>query len=143
MKVCQGHFFKLLGLGKNKITFFWIYGFFSTKHLFFLFVYKFLNLRINYRNVKLVIMSQQLSQSDSNGIRTHNHLNRKRTLKNLAKLASLANWLSVRLWTKWLWVWILVLSHKLQILGLFWSRSSLTLRLLYSVDSLWNAYVTW
>ena len=38
--------------------------------------------------------------SDSNGIRTHNHLVRKRTLKHLVKLASLAKWLSVRLRTK-------------------------------------------
>ena len=28
----------------------------------------------------------------------------KRTLSHLAKLASLAKWLSVRLWIKWLWV---------------------------------------
>ena len=39
--------------------------------------------------------------SDSNGIQTHNHLVRKRTLNGLAKLpnlaASLAKWLSVRL----------------------------------------------
>ena len=37
--------------------------------------------------------------SDCNGIRTHNHLVRKRTLRHLA---SLAKWLSVRLKTKWL-----------------------------------------
>ena len=44
--------------------------------------------------------------SSSNGIRTHNHLVRKRTLNHLANwlLASLAKWLSVRLRTKWLWV---------------------------------------
>ena len=35
--------------------------------------------------------------SDSNGIRTHNHLVRKRTLNHLA---SLAKWLSFRLRTK-------------------------------------------
>ena len=34
----------------------------------------------------------------SNGIRTHNHLVRKRTLNHLAKLAG---WLCVRLQTKW------------------------------------------
>ena len=44
------------------------------------------------------------SLSDSNGIRTHSHLVRKYTLNHLAKLASLAKWLSVRLRTKWLWV---------------------------------------
>ena len=45
--------------------------------------------------------------SDSNEIWTHNHLVPKRTinhLANLGKLASLAKWLSVGLWTKWLWV---------------------------------------
>ena len=35
--------------------------------------------------------------SDCNWIRTHNHLVHKRTLNHLAKLASLAKWLSVRL----------------------------------------------
>ena len=53
--------------------------------------------------------------SDSNGIRTHNHLVRNGTLKHIAKLASLAKWLSVCLQTKWLWVRILLLSLKLQI----------------------------
>ena len=48
--------------------------------------------------------------SDSNGIRTHKDLVRKRTLNHLAKLASLAIWLNVRLRTKWLWVRVL-LSH--------------------------------
>ena len=41
------------------------------------------------------------SLSDSNGIRTHNPLVRKRPLNHLAKLAILAKWLSVRLRTKW------------------------------------------
>ena len=35
--------------------------------------------------------------SDCNWTRTHNHLVHKRTLNHLAKLASLAKWLSVRL----------------------------------------------
>ena len=35
---------------------------------------------------------------------THNHLVCKRTINHLAKLASLAKWLGVRLRTKWLWV---------------------------------------
>ena len=47
---------------------------------------------------------------DSNGIRTHNHLVRKRTLNHLVKLASLAKWLNVCLRTKWLWVRIPLLS---------------------------------
>ena len=44
------------------------------------------------------------SLSDCNWIRTHNQLVRKRTLNYLAKLASLAKWLSVRLQTNWFWV---------------------------------------
>ena len=56
------------------------------------------------------------SLSDSNGIRTHNHLVCKRTLNHLAKLASLTKWLSIRLQTKWLWVRIPLLSLRLQIL---------------------------
>ena len=39
--------------------------------------------------------------SDCNRTRTHHHLVRKETLNHLAKLASLAEWLSVRLQTKW------------------------------------------
>ena len=42
-----------------------------------------------------------------------------------------------------MWVWVLLQSLKLQILRLFWVRSSLTFRKRYIVDSLWNAYVTW
>ena len=50
------------------------------------------------------------SLSDSNVIRTHNYLVRKRTLNHIAKLASLAKWLSVCLRTKWLWVRMTLLS---------------------------------
>ena len=57
--------------------------------------------------------------SDCNGTRTHNHIVRKRRLNHLAKQ-----------------------SLKLQILCLFRARISLTFRQLWSVDSLWNAYVT-
>ena len=64
--------------------------------------------------------------SDSNDIRTHNHLIRKRTLNYSAKQASLAKWLNVRLQTKRLWVLILFLSVKLQIWRLLLTRSSLT-----------------
>ena len=74
--------------------------------------------------------------SDSNGIRTHNHLVCKRTLTSLGKL------LRISLRTKWLWVRIPLLSLKLQILRLFQVRSSLTFRQLEGVDSLWNTYVT-
>ena len=47
-----------------------------------------------------------ISADDCNVTRTHNHLVHKRTLNylaKLAKLASLAKWLSVRLRNKWLW----------------------------------------
>ena len=47
-------------------------------------------------------------QLDSN----HNHLVRKRLLNHLAKQASLAKWLSVRLRTKWLWVRVQLQSLK-------------------------------
>ena len=50
------------------------------------------------------------SLSDSNEIRTQNHLLRKRTLNHLAKLT---RWLSVRLRTKWLWVRIPLMLLKL------------------------------
>ena len=53
--------------------------------------------------------------SDSNEIQTHNHLVRKRTLNHLAKLASLAKWMSVHLRTKCLWVRISLFSLNLQI----------------------------
>ena len=52
------------------------------------------------------------SLSDCNLIRTHNNLVRKRKLNHLAKLSSLAKWLSVCLRTKWLWVWITLLSFR-------------------------------
>ena len=42
--------------------------------------------------------------SDGNGIRTHSHLVRKRTLNQLAKLAIFTKCLDVCLLSKWLWV---------------------------------------
>ena len=63
-----------------------------------------------------------------NWTRTHTHLVRKRTLNHLAKLASLAKWLSVRLRTRWLWVRVQLQSLKLQISCLLLARSSLTFR---------------
>ena len=48
-------------------------------------------------------------------IPTHCHLVGKQTLNPFAKLASLAQWLSVRLRTKWLWVWIPLQALKFQI----------------------------
>ena len=52
--------------------------------------------------------------SECNEVRTHNHLVYKRTLNHLAKLVSLAKWLSVLLRTNWLWVQIPLQSLKLQ-----------------------------
>ena len=60
----------------------------------------------SFVNVKKVLAWNRhdiWSLSGSNGIRTHNHLVRKQTLSHL---------LSARLWTKWLWVWILLLPLK-------------------------------
>ena len=117
----------------------------------------------------IVLGKTILRNCDCNWTRTHNHLVHKRTLNHLAKLAkwlscvvstylygafdcmflschqlaSLAKWLSVRLWTKWLWVRVQLQSLKLQISRLLPARSSWTFRQLQSVDSLWNAYVTW
>ena len=45
------------------------------------------NVKKMYSTVERVIYGNNYSLSDSNGIRTHNHLVRKRTLNHLAKLA--------------------------------------------------------
>ena len=71
------------------------------------------------------IFSTNTKQSDSNGIRNHNHLVRERTLNHLA---SSAKWLSVQLRTKWLWVRIPLLSLKLQVWHLVRTWSFLTFR---------------
>ena len=71
------------------------------------------------------IFSTNTKQSDSNGIRNHNHLVRERTLNHLT---SSAKWLSVQLRTKWLWVRIPLLSLELQIWYLFRARIFLTFR---------------
>ena len=92
--------------------------------------------RVNPHSIVCLNVKELLAQrrrhiwslSDSNEIRTHNHLVHKQTLNHLAKLASLAKWLSVRLRTKWLWVRITLLSLKLQIWRLLRARNSLTLR---------------
>ena len=41
-------------------------------------------------------------------------------------LATLAKWLSARLQTKWLWIWVPLQSLKLQLLRLLWARNSWT-----------------
>ena len=58
-------------------------------------------------------------------------------------LTSLVKWLSVCLQTKLLWVRVPLQSLKFQISCHFLVSSFLTFRQLESVDSLWNAYVTW
>ena len=54
----------------------------------------------------------------------------------LNRLASLAKGLKVGLQTKWLWVRVPLKSMKLQILLLFQTRNSLTVRYLENADSL-------
>ena len=59
------------------------------------------------------------SLSDCNWTRTHNHLVHRQTINYLAKLtklASLVEWLSVRLWTMWLWVRVQLQSHIFELL---------------------------
>ena len=91
-----------------------------------------LHLELIFKSVSLKMLGLKLVKlgciSDSNKIRTYNLLVRERTLNHLAKLASLAKWLSVCLQTKWLWVRILFLSLKLQIGRLLLAMSSLTFR---------------
>ena len=66
----------------------------------------------------------------------YNYLVCKQTLNNLAKLASLAKWLSVCLQTRLLWVRVPLQSLKFQISHLFWARGSLTFRQSQSADLL-------
>ena len=91
-------------------------------YLFFTDYYQIQKLK-NYRNCWNWWNLEKIS--DSNGIRTHNHLVRKWTLYHLA---SLAKWLSVRLRTKWLCVRIPLLPLKLQIWRLLRTRRSLKFR---------------
>ena len=63
--------------------------------------------------------SFQTILSDCNWTRTHNHLAPKQTQNHLAKLTSLAKWLSVPFRTKWLWVQVQLQSLKLQICTYF------------------------
>ena len=55
----------------------------------------------------------------------------------------LVKFLSVRWWTKWLWVRVPLLSLKRQISHLFQAKNVLTFRQLLNVDSFWDPYVTW
>ena len=72
--------------------------------------------------LNIFFYGNNISLSDCNWTRTHNHLVHKRIM------ASLAKWLNVRLWTKWLWVQVQLQPLKLQISRLLWTRSSLTFR---------------
>ena len=57
--------------------------------------------------------------------------------------SNLAKWLNVCLRTKWFWVRVQLQSLQLQVSRLLRARNSLIFSQLQSVDSLWNAYVTW
>ena len=70
---------------------------------------------------------------DSNRARTLKNQVGKQPLDHLPKLASLANWLSVHLQTKWSWAQVPLQSLNLKILQLFRARRSLTFRQLHSV----------
>ena len=86
-------------------------------------------------NLQRILILWKLT--NCNWTRTQNHLVRKRTVNHLTK------WLSVRLRTKWFWVRVQLQLVNLQISRLLRARSFLTFRQLQSVDSLWNAYLTW
>ena len=61
--------------------------------------FRFFRFRICFRSSHCKLISRL---GDFNESQTHNHLVCKLTLNQLAKLTSLAKWLSVRLQTKWL-----------------------------------------
>ena len=72
------------------------------------------------------------SLCDCNRTRTHNHLDRKRTLKPFSHLSK---WLSVYLRTKWLWVRVLLQS----LIGSFFRRlNSKVIKLNSRVDIYWK-----
>ena len=66
--------------------------------------------RVNPHSV--VAWMSRNSLTDSKWTRIHNHLICKQTLNHLARLATLAKWLSVCLWTKRLWVQVQLQSLK-------------------------------
>ena len=61
----------------------------------------------------------------------------------LNHLARFVKWLSVGWRTKWLWVRVPLMWLRLQVLRLFWTRSSLTFWEIQNEDSLSDVYVTW
>ena len=91
------------------------------------------------KDIRILYYQSTEHLSDCNWAWTHNQLVCKRTLSHLAKLASLAKWVSVRLRTKLLWVRVQSSHLNFRFRACFeqgvpWQ--------LYSVDSLWSAYVT-
>ena len=76
-----------------------------------------MSFRVNPHSMVFLNVKELLAQrtrhiwslSDSNEIRTHNHLVHKQTLNHLAELTSLTKWSSICSRTKWLWVWISLL----------------------------------
>ena len=68
---------------------------------------------------------------------------RQKFRTQLNNLVSLAKSLSFSLRAKWFWVRVQLQELKFQILLLLGASSSLTLRQLQNVDSLWNNFVTW
>ena len=67
---------------------------------------------LNVKELLAWSMHEIWSLSDCNWAQTHIYLVRKQTLNHLAKLTSLAKWLSVHLWTKWMWVQVQLQSIK-------------------------------
>ena len=98
-----------------------------------------LNSCLNFKELLARNRRHIWSLSDSNRIRTHSHLLRKRKLNCLATLAKLLSCvLSTYVYgaSPYLSVWCIPLpSLKFQIWRLFQARSSLTFRQLLSVDS--------
>ena len=67
---------------------------------------------LNVKELLAWSMHEIWSLSDCNWAQTHIYLVHKQTLNHLAKLTSLAKWLSVHLWTKWMWVQVQLQSIK-------------------------------
>ena len=70
---------------------------------------------LNVKELLAWSMHEIWSLSDCNWAQTHIYLVHKQTLNHLAKLTSLAKWLSAHLWTKGLWVRVQLQLLKLPI----------------------------
>ena len=104
-----------------------VYSYFGLVSIKSKFFRKWIKFYLNLQNFSSFHTDSSLS--GSNVIRARNHLVRK--------------WSSVRLRTKRLWVRFPMKWHTLQLSRLFWARSSLTFKQLWTVDSLWGVYVIW